>query len=91
MDCMFVYPAVGISNVGGTNQLSWRTKSYVGACVGAVLMWRGEEGLGLCHPGDEVQMHVSGVSCSVDYLHLVRYHRSAGERIYVTLTCAGSG
>ena len=86
-----MYPAVGISNVGGTNQLSWRTKSYVGACVGVVFRWRGGEGLRLCRPGDEVRMHVSSMPCSVDYLHLVSYHRSAGERIYVTRTCARGG
>ena len=51
----------------------------------------GGEVLRLCHLGDEVRMHVSGVSCSVDYLHPVRYHQSVGEHIYVARTFTRGG
>jgi len=88
---MFVYPAVAVSNVRGRNTLSWRRNSNVGACIGAVLIWRGGEGLRLCCPGGQVRMQVSGVSCSVEYLHLGRCHWSGEEHSYVTCTCGGGG
>ena len=76
----------------------WRHKSTLQAdkvtvrcmCVCCVNV-DGGQGLGLCCPGDEVGMHASGVSCNVDYLHLVMSHRSDGECNYGTRICVEGG
>jgi len=42
----YVYVDIVVSNIGGTNLLYKQTKSQLGVCVCAVLMWMGDKGLG---------------------------------------------